>query len=183
MDGYIRIKRRRGRKTRFEVHHWPQRQAIQGYVCSCSCIHDEAKSLSDAWRSKDGSEIRSRLAEHGRSHGRVIYFMARPPFASSQALQREAAALLTNTRKALCIYRVCFREGLVSESKNFAFLMLVSAAARIARELGKPLRLYLGSEMDAAGIEERLPRFKRAAKDRLTRRQREMDGVWLESKS
>jgi hypothetical protein len=108
--------------------------------------------------------------------------MARPPFSSSQGLQREAAGLLSNkSGRALELYRVCFREGLVSDTKMFAFILLCLASQRLARELGKPLQVYLGPGMDAARIEERLRNFRRAPNDRLKRRQREMDGVWLES--
>jgi hypothetical protein len=140
------------------------------------------RSLADAWRSKDEAAIKKRLDGHGRSHGRVLYFVARPPSSSSQGLQREAAALLSNkSRKSLQIYLVCFREGLVSETKTFGFLMLCMAARGLARQLQKPLQVYLGREMDAVRMEERLRGFSRASQDRLSRRQREMDGAWLES--
>jgi hypothetical protein len=137
--------------------------------------------LSDAWREKeDEARIKHRLNDRGVVKGRVLYYIARPALSGGASLQREAAALISLRRHAVLVYRVCFRERMVREDRIWAFAYLCGAAYRLARELGKPLQVYLEPGIDAARIEERLRDFKRAPKNALKRVQRENDGVWLQ---
>src|SRR5687768_9371745 len=90
------IRRKRPRRTIFEVHHWPSQRPVQGHVCSSRCNHDDAYFLADGWTREDAEHLRRRIkTRRGGANGRVLYFVARPPLYGGQSLQREGAALLS----------------------------------------------------------------------------------------